>query len=371
MPKNYSQLAIELNLTPAYENEAQLIALRHWCSDHFFSTYNASEPKDEYQLLQKLAEDFLDLFPLHKSDINTPNSNLAGLPPIQWATLKGYKEFLEQHINNKDPINERTPLHIAASDGNLAVVQFLLANSADNIADREGNYPIHLALTLNMIEQQPSEKEKRLLIRADIYRKLKENNPEVLQKTDSEKRNIAHYMAVYGFNTLLRELITAKSKLLLARDGQGLTPAHLAIRAGQTSSLIRLLKDERIKKIFDEKGTLLHYAADSGSKNDIVACLNAGIDELELDVNKRTAAMRAVLIGNDKALPGFNIDSLSKERIGENELTLLHLAAKNNIEASQKWLSENTQLPSVRDKTGLLPEDYNSEQNLLASRMTP
>lgn len=80
--------------------------------------------------------------------------------------------------------------------------------------------------------------------------------------------------------------------------------------------------------------------------------------------------MRAVLMGNDKALQGFPIESLSKERIGEDELTLLHLATKYNIEASQKWLSENTKLSSVPDKKGRLPEDYNSEQNLLASKMT-
>ncbi|MDR3502157.1 MAG: ankyrin repeat domain-containing protein [Legionella sp.] len=374
MPKSYSQLAKELNLTPIYENEAQLVALRNWCADHFFEDSNnlkTSWPKDEYQVLQKQAEEYLDLFPLHNSDLNTPNSDLAGYTPIQWAALKGYKEFLKQHINNVDPVNERTPLHLAASYGKLSVVHFLLKHGAKNTADRGGEYPIHLALALNIIEQTPSLKEKSIQTRTAIYRLLKAAKPESLQKTDAEGRNIAHHMVVYGFNKLLNELITAKSKLLLARDSLGLTPAHLAIRTGQTSSLTLLLKDERIQKLSDEKGTLLHYAADAGSKDDIMACLKAGIDEHGQDNNKRTPAMRAVLMGNDKALPGFNIESLSKERFGENELTLLHLATKNNIGASQKWLSENTELPSVRDKKGLLPEDYNSEQNLLISRMAP
>jgi ankyrin repeat protein len=374
MPKSYSQLAKELNLTPSYENEAQLNTLRSWCADHFLEDSNkpkASDPKDEYQLLQKQAEEYLDLFTLHNNDVNTPNKNLAGYTPIQWAVLKGYKEFLEQNVNNVDPVHKRTPLHIAASYGQLAAVQFLLKNGAKNTPDHGGEYPIHLALTLNIIEQTPSLKDKSILSRTAIYRLLKTTKPDILQKTDVEGRNIAHHMVVYGFNKLLSELITVKSKLLIARDIMGLTPAHLAIRTGQTSSLILLLKDERIRNLVDEKGTLLHYAADLGSKDDILACLKAGIDENGQDMSKRTPAMRAVLMGNDKALPGFNIENLSNERIGENELTLLHLATKNNIEASQKWLSENTELPNVPDKKGLLPDDYNSEQNLLASRMIP
>lgn len=178
-------------------------------------------------------------------------------------------------------------------------------------------------------------------------------------------------MAIYGFNTLLSELIETKSGLLIENDTKKLTPAHLAINTGQTSSLTLLLKDERIKNLFDEKGSLLHYAADVGSKDQIIACLNAGIDEQRRDPNNRTPAMRAVLMGNDKALPGFNIESLSQERIGENELTLLHLAIKNNIGTSERWLSENTVLSNVRDKTGLLPEDYSSEDNLIISKISP
>ncbi len=374
MPKTYSQLASELNLTPLYESEAQLIALRDWCANHFlddFSKPKTTEPKDEYQLLQKLAEEYLDYFPLHSSDINTPNSKLAGYTPLQWAIVKGYKDFLKQHINNVDPVNERTPLHLAASYGNLFVVQFLLNNGAESTPDRGGAYPLHLALSLNIIEQKPSLKSLSLLKRAEVYRTLKLAKPEIVQKTDSEGRNVAHHMVVYGFNKLLSDLVAAKSKLLLARDSLGLTPAHLAIHTGQTSSLILLLKDERIVNLSDEKGTLLHYAADAGSKEDIIACLKAGINEHQLDPSKRTAAMRAVLIGNDKALSGFNIEHLSAERIGENELTLLHLAVKNNIEPSQKWLLENTNLENMPDKKGRLPETYNSEDSILTSKMSP
>ncbi|MFJ1267677.1 ankyrin repeat domain-containing protein [Legionella lytica] len=371
MPENYSQLATELNLTPVYENEAPLSALRDWCSDHFLSLPDTSEPQNEYQALQKLAEDYLDLFPLHNRDINIPNRNLAGFTPIQWATLKGYKEFLVQHINNQDPISRRTPLHLAASYGNLEIVQFLLEKKASNTPDRRGIYPLHLSLTLNMIEDTPSAKEKKIQTRTEIYKALKKDKPEVVQKIDSEKKNVAHYMAVYGFNKLLDELIRTRSKLLLERDLTGLTPAHLTILAGQTASLILLLKDERIRKLFNEKGSLLHYAADVGSQNEIMACLKAGCDEHAPDSNNQTPPMLAVARGNYRALSGFNVESLSKARFGENELTLLHLATRANIEASQKWLSENTDLSTVRDKTGRLPEDYNLEQNLLPSRIFP
>lgn len=289
MPQNYSQLATELNLTPSYENEAQLSALRRWCADHFLEDSHkptASTPKDEYQLLQKQAEEYLDLFPQHNRDLNTPNKNLAGYTPIQWAVRKGYKDFLEQHVNNVDPIHKRTPLHLATSYGLLAVVHFLLKNGAKNLPDRGGEYPIHLALTLNIIEQTPSLKDQSILTRTTIYRLLKAAKPDVLQKTNAEGRNIAHHMVVYGFNNLLSELIKAKSELLLARDILELTPAHLAITTGQTSSLILLLEDERIRNLLDEKGTLLHYAADSGSKGDIMACLQAGLDE-HYQVNKK------------------------------------------------------------------------------------
>ncbi len=364
MLKSYEQLSKELNLSLSYENESQLNKLREWCGDNFlydFSTLRAS-PQEEYQLLQRMAREYFDDFIPKSGDLNAPNPNLMNnYTPIEYAAYEGYVGFLTQHFDNLNPKNKRTPLHLVASLGSLAAVRQLLNKGAHSMPDHEGMHPVHLTLGLTILEQQQSSREQNITNRTAIYRLLKDKIPESIKESTKQARNVAHYMAIYGFDKLLTELVAEKSELLIARDFEGNTPAHLAILNGQKTCLSILLTDERFKRLADSKGTLLHFAADTGTKEDIIICLEAGIQYDIYDMYLQTPAMRAILSDNANALSGFNVDRLLEERIGESEQTLLHYAVQNNKHFCEQWLSKHTTLNEIQDKNGKLPNDYSLE----------
>lgn len=365
MPNSYDQLAKELNLTDVYTNASQLQALREWCGNNFlhdFSVIQTAKPEDEYTILQNIAREYLDGFLPQSQHLNSPNPNLMSLAPIEWAAYKGYIKFLIEHVNNVNPKNERTPLHVVAALGNLNAVEQLLDAGALNHPDKEKIYPIHLALCLTIAEQEEQVKEKNIDKRTAMYRLLQQDSSKSISKVTQQGQNVAHYMAIYGFDKLLMELLQGQSNLITAKNFQGYTPAHLAILNGQLSCLNTLLKNERLRNLFDSRGTLLHFAAEHGTKGEVAACLKAGVPYNQ-DRDGNTPAMRAILKDNVNALSGFTRVELEKERIGDNAESLLHFAVQHNKPFCKEWLSDpkNTNLNEVEDKNGLLPKDSKPE----------
>lgn len=281
MVLSYDELARNLNLHESYESEADLATLRQWCNENFvwdFSSWQELKPTEEYQLLQNLAKEYLDLFLPRSSDINEPNVHLQGYTPIEWASIRGYGAFLRQHMNDVNPENGRTPLHRMAALGNKMAVEVLLELGASNLADKQGMFPIHCVLVLPMSEMDPEVREEKIALRTAIYELLASYAPESVLEITKDKQNVAHYMAKYGFEQLLDQLVKKNSELLVGIDSKGYPPACYAILNSRLGSLKILLQDERVRNWSDPKlGNLLSFAEKEGDKDAVDACLAAGI----------------------------------------------------------------------------------------------
>ncbi|MFJ1269096.1 ankyrin repeat domain-containing protein [Legionella lytica] len=366
MSISYQQLAKELGLTHVYANASQLQALRGWCNDNILyapSLVSKERPEDAYNILQTMVREYLDEFLPQSQSVSTPNPNFMNLTPVEWAAYRGYIKFLEEYIHNVNPKNARTPLHLVAALGNLDAVKLLLKAGAQNSPDKEKLYPIHLALCLT-ISEADSEKEKNINKRTEMYSLLQQAAPEAIEQITEQRQNVAHYMAIYGFDTLLTTL--EQSDLIKASDFLGYTPAHLAILNGQSACLTILLKNEQLRNLLDSRGSLLHFAAEEGTREAVAVCLNAGI-LYQQDWDGNTPAMRAILRDNVNALSGFTREQLERERIGEHEESLLHFAVQHNKSFCQEWLSDsqNTNLSQIEDKNGLLPTEHKPEERTL------
>ena len=95
---------------------------------------NTSDPKGQYGLYIALNEPSLKaaqvLIDWPKTDVNKLNAN--GESALMVAVLKGQQDLAEKLIKKGADVNKTgwTPLHYAASSGQLALISLLLDNSA-------------------------------------------------------------------------------------------------------------------------------------------------------------------------------------------------------------------------------------------------
>lgn len=111
---------------------------------------NTSDPKGQSGLLVALVEPALKaaqvLIDWPKTDIN--KLNLKGESPLMLASLKGYQDLVQKLIKKGADVNKTgwTPLHYAASGGQLTIISLLLENSAYIDAESpNGTTPLMMA----------------------------------------------------------------------------------------------------------------------------------------------------------------------------------------------------------------------------------
>ena len=146
--------------------------------------------------------------------------------PLQVAPHYGHTEvfklFFEHAQNNNLPLNpnndsgDETPLHTAASNGNLEICK-LLIESIENKSPRcsHGHTPLHHAAENGKIE-----------VFKLIFDNVQEKEP-----TDNEGRTPLHTAAKHGHLEVCKFLI-GESEIKNPRDKKGWTPMHCAAQNG-------------------------------------------------------------------------------------------------------------------------------------------
>lgn len=188
-----------------------------------------------------------------------------------------------QLINAKNARN-CTPLHFAADNGSIEVIELLLANGADLMAtDIDGDTPLHWAAFaghLDVVEQfiaadaeiNSKNKKERTPLEYAVLRKQTNVVDFLLAKgveipvTGDESRTLLHLAAANGQNGLVT-LMISRGVHIHSRSNDGGTLLHNAVIGG-LSGIIEFLIDQGVEiDACDHYGlTALHLAAHEGQK---------------------------------------------------------------------------------------------------------
>ena len=91
---------------------------------------------------------------------------LFGWTPLHHAANNGHLSVVEYLVNQKADINaknkyEETPLHYAAEKGHLRVVEYLVNQKADiNAKNKQGKTPLGVASEIGKYESEEKKKMK-------------------------------------------------------------------------------------------------------------------------------------------------------------------------------------------------------------------
>lgn len=273
---------------------------------------STSAEAEEIRRIQAMIKDSPDLI----------NANPdKGLAPLNEAASQGHlavAQFLLDHgadVEVKNPY-EWTPLHFAANNGHKAIVELVLSHKARvNATERGGKTPLHLA----------AEKGYRSVIEV-----LLERGAEVNAR-DNNGASPLHYAVGDGFRSV--------SELLLAKGANPNVSAKNVSAAGRNMS-----------------GTALHVAADRGDQG-LVELLLANKAEPNATNPTGVTPLDLAIVSRDVSLAGYLLahgaDVNQKNQNGNQQgWTALHYAVVQNQKEMVELLVQNKADPNAAMETG-------------------
>lgn len=277
---------------------------------------------------------------------------------------RGVKYFVEHKgvpVTSTNTDN-RTAAHIAAQQGKLDVVKYLLGKDSSllNAVDSFGYTIYHLAVingALNVVTYLLDDLQVDLLQSNENYYK---NTP-------------VHFAAESGQLQILRYFIETKNCDINVLNSRGQPPAFLAARRRQTK-IIKYIAEvltnfTGLTAIDNNKKNILFMSATIGDLS--IPKLLLSKYKLKLDVNQRddtgaTISFWASKLGHFDFLKYIVSWQHADINIADNDgRTPLHEATGEGHVFVTKYLIERGANKTVLDKNGMSPKDCTSDENVL------
>ncbi|KAL1521874.1 hypothetical protein AB1Y20_021525 [Prymnesium parvum] len=236
---------------------------------------------------------------------------------VKNSDQQGVKLLLDCGLDaNSADYDGRTPLHLAASLGNMSLVTFLIKRNAKvDVVDRWGGTPLRDAV-------REAHKEVASYIRmaggtlgfdectasGELCEMARQGNTPVLamllecgalvNAADYDKRTCLHLAASEG-NLPVCQLLISKNSNVNAKDRWGGTPLRDAVREGHKSVAV-LLREQGGELGYDDVQTSgeLCELARNGSLDLLSVMLSCGVNVNAMDYDNRTCLHLAASVGS-------------------------------------------------------------------------
>ena len=213
------------------------------------------------EILHRL--DYYQRSPLHYSALSIHSTSI-----ISYIIEEG----TDININQQDS-NEKTPLHVSISSGNLAGVKELLERGSDPfLKDKNGSNALHLAIL----------HDRKLIIRELLE---VPNCSQLITDINSNGQSPIHIGLKLGLadtmlNLIYPILVQRHCQCISVKDSHGNNYIHLAAASGDTKLLQEFLDFPNSQKLLNDPNhwgsTPLHNAAKKGKTHCISHLLNRG-----------------------------------------------------------------------------------------------
>lgn len=254
--------------------------------------------------------------------------NKEGSSPLVLAIEHCNSEHVAYYAENGADIhssdkNGVTPLELGfgASD---EIFESLVYSGNIMSRDSNGNTPLHIAI----IENAPIPKTQYLMsLMADV-------------NTRNSSGDSALYLAVQENKRQIGELLLAKNADIFSVNTQNSSPLRLALQAGEPI-MSWFINSQTIRATDGSGNTPLHYAAEWGMTDSVIALLKKGASTDAANASGETAIFSAVKSDNEKLLNYMAIGGCSifaRDNMGS---TPLHHAVRWNASNAAEYLVAN------------------------------
>lgn len=281
------------------------------------------------------------------ANINARES--SGLIPIHFAAYQGHthivKFFIEKYSIDKDVqgVRNRTSLHLAAFNGKLDTVTYLIAQKADLYAlDLDGVMPIHLAAI-----NGHTHVLKHLISKSLVNKNI----------GSQEGKTPLHYAAQNGHLQAVKFLIQQKANIN-ARDIHGTLPIHIAAINGHIDILTFFIGNMHIQPdaLGFENLTPLHYASHNGHLTSVQYLIKQKANAKACNDNGLMSIHVAAINGHTHILKYFIENGHADKDIpGQDGQTPLFYAARNGHLPTVEYLTKLGCNIYAQDTQGIMP----------------